>query len=112
MPIQMFAMITEVSDQPGEVSQLTGSTPTTPSAELTRPESLLSSHDQVDAETINGSSHGTRNSARSVRDSGKCWWKKSARAMPMLNWKASDAPVKTTVCVSVGTKAGSVSTVR
>jgi hypothetical protein len=101
-----------VSDQPGEVSQLTGSTPTTPSAALTSPESLLSSHDQVDAETINGSSHGTRISARSVRDSGKCWWKKRASAMPMVNWKASEATVKTTVCVSVGQNAGSARTVR
>ena len=34
---------------------------------MTTPESLLSIHDQVDADTISGSSHGTRNSARSVR---------------------------------------------
>ena len=67
MPIQMLAMITDTSDQSGEVSQLTGSTPTTPRAALTMPESLLSIHDQVDADTISGSSHGTRNSARSVR---------------------------------------------
>ena len=53
------------------MSQLTGSMPTQPSAELTTPESLLSIHDQVDADTISGSSHGTRNSARSVADSGK-----------------------------------------
>ena len=67
MPIQMFAMITEASDQVGEVSQLTGSMPTACRAALTMPESLLSIHDQVDADTISGSSHGTRNSARRVR---------------------------------------------
>src|SRR3954451_9254200 len=65
-PIQMLAMITEVSDQDGEVSQLTGPMPMTCRAVLTMPESLLSIHDQVDAETISGSSQGTRNRARRV----------------------------------------------
>src|SRR5687767_3678797 len=97
-------MITEASALSGDVSQLTGPTPTVPSAALTTPASLLSIHDQVDADTISGSSHGTRNSARSVRDSGKCWWKKTARAIPMPNWNASDATVKTTVCASAGPK--------
>ena len=90
MPIQMFAMITETSDQSGEVSQLTGSTPTSRSAALTMPESLLSIHDQVDADTISGSSHGTRNSARSVADSRKCWAKNTARASPIANWNTSE----------------------
>ena len=90
MPIQMFAMITEVSAQAGEVSQLTGPMPTACRAELTMPESLLSIHDQVDADTISGSSHGTRNRARSVADSRKCWLKKTASASPMANWKTSD----------------------
>src|SRR5687768_12165935 len=100
MPIQTFAMMTNASDQSGEVSQLTGPIPTAPSAALTTPASLLSIHDQVDADTIKGNSHGTRNSARSVRDSGKCRWKKTASASPTLNWKASDAAVNTTVCAS------------
>src|SRR3954447_24449680 len=90
IPIQMFAIVTEASDHAGEVSQFTGSTPTTRSAALTMPESLLSIQDHVDADTISGSSHGTRNSARSVAESGKCWRKKIARAMPMENWKSSD----------------------
>ena len=51
---------------PGEVSQLTGPIPNACRAALTMPESLLSIHDQVEAETISGSSHGTRNNARSV----------------------------------------------
>ena len=71
MPIQMLAMMTETSDQCGEVSQLTGAMPRPDSAEFTTPESLLSIHDQVEADTISGSSQGTRNSARSVADSGK-----------------------------------------
>ena len=35
------------------------------------PESLFSIHDQVEADTSSGSSHGTRNSARSVPDRRK-----------------------------------------
>src|SRR5205085_860669 len=93
-PIQMFAMITEVSDQDGEVSQLTGPMPTACRAALTMPESLLSIHDQVDADTISGSSHGTRNSARRVAESRKCWLKKTARASPMAYWKTSHTAVK------------------
>ena len=61
------------------------------------PESLLSIHDQVDADTISGSSHGTRNSARSVPDSGKLRWKNTASASPIANWKTSETTVKTTV---------------
>ncbi len=72
---------------------MTGSIPTAPSAELTMPESLLSIHDQVEAETISGSSHGTRNSARSVADSRKLLTKNTASAMPMVNWKISETPV-------------------
>src|SRR5690242_14222082 len=71
IPIQTLAMITEASDQSGDVSQLTGPTPTTARALLTMPESLLSIHDQVDADTISGRSHGVRNRARSPRDNGK-----------------------------------------
>src|SRR6185437_1095309 len=96
MPIQTLAMITDASDQSGDVSQLTGPTPTTWSALLTMPESLWSIHDQVDAETINGSSHGTRNSARSPRDNGKEWLKKTASARPMVNWNIRDTSVNTT----------------
>ena len=72
----------------------------------------MSIHDQVDADTISGSSHGTRNSARSVAESRKCWWKNTASASPMANWNASDAAVNTTVCSSAGTNVGSARTVR
>src|SRR5687768_3221450 len=112
MPIQMFAMITLVSAQSGEVSQLTGSAPTSPRAQLTMPESLLSIHDQVEALTINGNSHGTRNSARSVADNRKFWAKNTASASPMANWKAIETNVKTSVCSSAGPNVGSATTVR
>src|SRR5215472_7873363 len=97
MPIQMLAMMTEASDHRGEVSQLTGATPSPCSTEFTTPESLLSIHDQVDAETISGSSHGTRNNARSVAESRKLRWKKTASAMPRLNCTAMEATVNTRV---------------
>src|SRR5690242_1233929 len=103
----MFAMITEVSDHDGDVSQFTGSMPTMRRAALTIPESLLSIHDQVDAETISGSSHGTRNRARRVADSRKCWLKKTASARPMAYWKSRHTAVNTTVCSSAGAKVGS-----
>src|SRR5689334_6463207 len=70
IPIQMFAISTEASDQSGEVSQLTGLTPNACSKAFTTPESLLSIHDQDDADTSSGSSHGIRNSARRKVDSG------------------------------------------
>src|SRR2546425_13072759 len=103
----MFAMITEVSDQDGEVSQLTGPMPTAWRNALTTPESLLSIHDQVEADTINGSSHGTRNSARNVADSRKCRWKNTARPSPMPNWKTRDTTVNAAVCHAAGENVGS-----
>ena len=108
----MFAMITEASDQDGEVSQFTGPMPTACRAALTMPESLLSIHDQVDADTISGSSHGTRNRARRVAESRKCWLKKTARARPMAYWKTRHTAVNTTVCSRAGAKVGSSKTVR
>src|SRR4051812_11762092 len=112
MPIQMFAMITLVRAQAGDVSQLTGCPPRRPRAALTMPESLFNIQDQVEAETINGNSHGTRNSARNVAESAKCCAKKTASAIPMVNWKISETRVNVTVWVSAGPKAGSSSTVR
>ena len=70
------------------------------SAALTTPESLLSIHDQVDADTISGSSHGTRNSARSVADSRKFRLKNTARASPMANWKTSETSGEDAACAS------------
>src|SRR5512142_2890818 len=99
----MLAMMTDTRDQRGDVSQFTGPTPRPCSRVLTTPESLLSIQDQVEADTISGNSHGTRNSARSVADSRKCWWKNTARAMPRLNWTAMEANVNTSVCASAGT---------
>src|SRR5215218_6901585 len=107
MPIQMFAMMTEVSDHDGEVSQLTGAIPRVPRAELTTPESLLNIQDQVDADTISGSSHGTRNSARSVAESRNARLKNTASAIPMANWNTSDTTVNTIVWVSAGPNAAS-----
>src|SRR3954468_23399140 len=107
MPIQMLATVTEASDQFGEVSQSTGPMPTQPRAVLTMPDSLLSIHDQVDAETISGSSQGIRNRARRVADSRKCWVKNTARASPMAYWNSRDTAVKITVCSSAGVKVGS-----
>ncbi|MFB9447074.1 hypothetical protein [Dactylosporangium vinaceum] len=72
----------------------------------------MSIHDQVEADTISGSSQGTRNSARSVAASGKCRLKNTARARPIANCAASDAAVKTSVCASAGQNVGSASTVR
>src|SRR5690349_23459455 len=97
MPIQMFAIVTDTSEKSGEVSQLTGLRPTTFSAALTRPDSLLSSHAHVDAETISGSSHGTRNNALSVAESRKPRAKNSAAASPIAYWKNRDTAVNSTV---------------
>src|SRR5689334_22329363 len=108
----MFAMITDASDHDGEVSQFTGATPRACRAALTMPESLLSIHDQVEADTISGSSQGTRNRARRVADSRKCWLKKTARARPMAYWKTRQTAVNTTVCSRAGAKVGSSRTVR
>src|SRR3954454_7346676 len=108
----MFAMITEASDQDGEVSQFTGPIPTACSTALTMPDSLLSIHDQVEADTISGSSHGTRKRARRVAESRKCWLKKTASARPMLYWKTRHTPVNTTVWSRAGAKVGSSKTVR
>src|SRR3954454_24498330 len=106
MPIQTFAMITLVSAQDGEVSQLTGPMPTPLSSELITPESLFIIQLQVEELTINGSSHGTRNSARSVAESRKFCAKNTARAIPIVNWNSSETPVNTRVWVSAGQNVG------
>src|SRR5215213_10103527 len=111
MPIQMFATVTDTSDQSGEVSQFTWSTPTTARAAFTTPASLLSSHAHVDADTISGSSHGTRNNARSVADSRKFREKNTAMASPMPYWNTSDTTVNSTVLSSAVRKVGSANTV-
>ena len=78
---------------------------------MTRPDSLLSSQAQVDADTISGSSHGTRNNARSVADSGKSRATNTASARPMVYWNTSDAAVNTTVFSNAVRKVGSANTV-
>src|SRR4051812_25608006 len=111
-PIQTFAMITEVRAHCGEVSQFTGSIPTACRTALTTPESLLNIHDQVDADTISGSSHGTRNSARNVAERRKLRKKNTARARPAAYWKISDTTVNTSVCSSAVLNVGLCSTWR
>src|SRR6266511_4410478 len=97
MPIQMLATVTDTSDQAGEVSQFTVSSPNNARNALTTPASLLSIQAQVDADTISGSSHGTRKSARSVVDSRKFRAKNTASARPIPYWNTSDATVNRAV---------------
>src|SRR5699024_2524105 len=97
IPSQIFAMVTDTRDIPGEVSQLTGSRPNALRMVLTMPLSLLSIHAQVEAETIIGSSQGTRNTPRNTAESRKFVWKKTASASPRENWKAIDPKVNTAV---------------
>src|SRR3954447_10953193 len=106
MPIQTFAMITLVRAQEGEVSQLTCGRWRAPSSELITPESLFIIQLQVEELTINGSSHGTRKSARSVAESRKFCAKNTARAIPIVNWNSSETPVNTRVWVSAGQNVG------
>jgi len=77
---------------------------------LITPDSLLNIHDHVDAETISGSSHGMRNSALRVPESGKLRLKKTASARPAVYWKRIDTRVKTMVLRSAGPKVGSCRT--
>src|SRR5687767_8136046 len=104
MPIQTLARMTAVSDQSGEVSQLTASTPNRPRKELTIPDSLFSIHDQAEADTISGSSQGTRNSARRVGASVKRRLKNVASARPTEYCTTIDTSVKTMVLRSTGPK--------
>ncbi len=64
----------------------------------------------MDADTISGSSHGTRNSARRVADSRNARAKNTAIARPIPYWNTNEAAVKTSVFVSAVTKVGSVNT--
>src|SRR5690606_2077278 len=97
MPSQMFAMVTDSRDIPGEVSQLIGSRPNAVRMALTIPLSLFSIHAQVEAETISGSSQGTRNNARSTAESRKLVRKKTARASPSVNCTAIEPKVNSAV---------------
>ena len=106
MPIQMFAISTATSAHFGEVSQSIGCMPTACRKEFTIPESLLSIHDQVDADTSSGSSQGTRNSARSMPDSRNVLKKNTASARPIANWKAIETKVKIAVLTSAGANVG------
>src|SRR3954447_5977285 len=106
----MFAMITEVSDQDGEVSQFTGPIPTACRTALTMPDSLLSIHDQVEADTISGSSQGNRNSARRVGASRKLRLKTPARPSPSPYWNTIDSRVKAMVLHRAVPKVGSCTT--
>ena len=53
------------------------------------PESLLSIHDQVEADTISGSSHGHQEQRpQRARTAGTCWAKNTASARPIANWNS------------------------
>src|ERR1039457_6566327 len=95
MPIQMFAISTATRDQRGEVSQSTCPMPKARRKEFTIPESLSSIHDQVEAETSSGRSHGTRNRARRMPERRNLRKKNTASARPMANWNAIET--KTTI---------------
>ena len=66
----------------------------------------------MEAETIIGSSHGTRNSARSVEESRKLLLKNAASASPITYWKAIDTNVKIAVWITAGPNVGSAKTSR
>src|SRR5699024_12088954 len=93
----MFAITTASIAVLGEVSQLTGSMPMKLRKKLTTPASLFIIQAQTEPETIRGSSHGMRNSARRVALSRKVPRKKTARARPMVYWKISDPITNTAV---------------
>src|SRR3954465_12375226 len=112
MPIQMLATVTDTRDQVGDVSQCTLSTPTASRTALTTPASLLSIHAHVDADTISGSSHGTRNRARRVVDRRKRRAKNTAAASPMVYWKVNDTTVNNAVWTRARVNVGSANTLR
>ena len=105
IPSQMFAMVTETSEW-SALSHQTGSIPSSPMNRLITPESASNIHCQVVAETMIGSSHGTRNNARSNVESGKFRWKKTASARPIVYWKNSETRTKKAVCPRVGRNCG------
>src|SRR3954451_2678263 len=97
MPSQMLAIVTATSEW-FSLSHQTESMPKTPMSRLTTPESASNIHCQVVADTMIGSSQGTRNSARSKAESGKFRWKNTASASPITYWKNSDTTTNVTVC--------------
>src|ERR1039457_2744101 len=102
MPIQMFAISTATRDQRGEVSQSTCPMPKARRKEFTIPESLSSIHDQVEAETSSGRSHGTRNRARRMPERRNLRKKNTASARPMANWNAIETKTKIAVLMRAG----------
>ena len=76
------------------------------------PESASIIHCHVVPETMIGSSHGTRNSARSTPESGNDRRKKTARPRPIVYWKKSDTTTKIAVCRTVGQNCGEAMTSR
>ena len=89
---------------------MTGSPPKATMTELTMPLSLLSIHAQVEAETISGSSHGTRNRARSTVDRRKFCRKNTASARPTTNCTTMDPNVNSRVFLSATGKAADPNT--
>ena len=107
----MLAMITDVSEC-SALSHHTGSTPKTPRKRLRMPESASIIHCHVVAETMIGSSHGTRNRPRSRFDSGKARRKNTARPSPKTYWKNSEQITKITVWPTIGQNCGEPMTSR
>ena len=66
------------------------------------PESASIIHCQLVAETMIGSSHGTRNRPRSTMESGKLRRKNTASASPIVYWKNNDTTTKKAVCSTIG----------
>ena len=111
MPSQMLAMVTDTSEC-SELSHQTESTPTPPSSRLITPESASNIHCQVVADTMMGSSHGTRKRARRNGESGKERWKKTASARPIVYWNSRETRTKNAVWPSVGQNCGEPMTSR
>src|SRR4051794_30244485 len=107
----MLAMVTEYSELLAFSHQI-GSTPNIPRKRLSTPESASIIHCQVVAETMIGSSQGTRNNARSTVESGKLRWKKTASPRPIVYWKTRDTTTKNAVCATVGQNSDDVRTSR
>src|SRR3954462_2345239 len=101
----MLAMITDVREC-SALSDHTGATPKPPRKRLMMPESASIIHCHVVAETMIGSSHGTRNRPRSRFDNGKARRKNTASASPKTYWKNSEQTTNVAVWPTIGQNCG------
>jgi len=111
MPSQMLAIVTDIREL-WAFSHQTGSTPNRPRKRLRMPESGSIIHCQVVAETMIGSSHGTRKSPRSTPESGKLRRKNTASARPIPYWNTRETTSNTAVWRTVGQNCGIAKTSR